>query len=94
MHVAGPHDFCVKDDGAVATSACGGDSGSPLVFKSRQIGLVSWGHSFCNPDFPSVATSVPYYYKWIFETCPECVGMCCCLLILIHNRKFANLHIK
>lgn len=50
-------------------------SGSPAVIDGKQIGLNSWGPGDCDPQYPTVLTSVPYYYDWIAEQCPECVGM-------------------
>eukprot|EP01084_Bolivina_argentea_P299048 515460_1 len=78
-YVTNDHDFCVRDeeqsDGL--TSTCGGDSGSPFVFNNKQLGIVSWQQSYCDPMYPSVATSIPYYYEWIKEECLECSGLGC-----------------
>ena len=76
QHVSGPHDLCIKDDlwADGLQSVCMGDSGSPALVDDRQIGLNSWGPGDCNPIYPTVLTSVPHYFAWISETCPQCVG--------------------
>jgi len=77
LHVMGPHDFCVKDDfrgDGGLQSVCMGDSGSPAVIAGKQIGLNSWGPGDCDPQYPTVLTSVPFYIDWIAEQCPQCVG--------------------
>jgi len=77
QHVTGPHDFCVKDDfrgDGGLQSVCMGDSGSPALIDGKQIGLNSWGPGDCDPQYPTVLTSVPYYVDWIAEQCPECVA--------------------
>ena len=55
-------------------STCG-ITGSPAVFEGKQIGLNSWGPGDCDPRYPTVLTSVPFYYEWIAEQCPECVAV-------------------
>lgn len=73
--VTGPHDFCVKDDFREdgLQSVCMGDSGSPALIDGKQIGLNSWGPGDCDPRYPTVLTSVPFYHDWIAEQCPQCV---------------------
>lgn len=44
--------------------ACNGDSGGPLIFAGRQIGLLSWGIP-CAVDKPDVFTSISSYRSWI-----------------------------
>eukprot|EP01084_Bolivina_argentea_P079506 144220_1 len=65
------NDICTRDDlgkdGMVM--ACQGDSGSPLLYQGKQIGLVSWGRGNCDPSYPDVATYIPSYYQWIIEKC-------------------------
>eukprot|EP01083_Nonionella_stella_P239159 837370_1 len=43
-----------------------------VFYQSRQIGLNSWGSGACDPNLPTVLTSVPYYYEWICNQCPQC----------------------
>jgi len=75
-HVSGPHDLCVKDDiwKDGLQGVCMGDSGSPALVDGLQIGLNSWGPGDCDPIYPTVLTSIPHYYGWINETCPQCIG--------------------
>jgi len=76
-YVTGPHDFCVKDDTwrNGLQGVCRGDSGSPALVDGKQIGLNSWGPASCDARHPSVLTAVPYYFAWISEQCPQCVGL-------------------
>eukprot|EP01083_Nonionella_stella_P197159 725032_1 len=64
-------EFCVKDD--VGTDgmvmSCKGDSGSPVLYQGKQIGIVSWGLGECDPSYPDVFTYVPSYYQWITTEC-------------------------
>ena len=57
--------------------ACGGDSGSPLIYDdagtTRQIGLVSFGgesagQPSCDPTAPSIYTEIAYFVVWIETT--------------------------
>lgn len=48
-----------------AKGSCEGDSGSPLMFQGRQIGLVSIGPTECEACYPSVYTHVGKYLDWI-----------------------------
>ena len=36
-----------------------------MLLGDKQLGLVSWGDYFCDPEAPAVATYLPYYYDWI-----------------------------
>ncbi|KAL4225605.1 Chymotrypsinogen B [Mactra antiquata] len=52
------------------SSACLGDSGSPLVCASGQIwmlvGIASWvGSSTCSPSYPSVYTRISSFEHWV-----------------------------
>lgn len=44
--------------------ACGGDSGSPLVYKNMVFGIDSWRVGKCG-EFPDVFTSVKAIQPWI-----------------------------
>jgi len=60
--------------------SCGGDSGGPLLLKGSSssssssddddelVGLVSWGISCADDEYPGVYTRISYYYDWIIET--------------------------
>ena len=43
------------------------------MIDGKQIGLNSWGPGDCDPRFPTVLTSVPFYHDWIADQCPECI---------------------
>merc|ERR1719506_1420065 len=59
--------------------SCGGDSGGPLIVKGTAangaqdelVGLVSWGISCADDEYPGVYTRISYYYDWIQETICE-----------------------
>lgn len=50
---------------------CRGDSGGPLIYKDKQIGIVSWGYECGSPSYPGVYTSVPSVKDWIYKTVNE-----------------------
>ncbi|XP_030060785.1 chymotrypsinogen A [Microcaecilia unicolor] len=58
--------------GAAGASSCHGDSGGPLVIKTKDVwhlvGIVSWGSSSCNVNFPAVYARITYALGWIEET--------------------------
>ncbi|MBI2690682.1 MAG: trypsin-like serine protease [Solirubrobacterales bacterium] len=51
--------------GAGARQACNGDSGGPLLFADKVVGIVSFGYSGCFDDAPNVFTRVSAYNAWI-----------------------------
>eukprot|EP01084_Bolivina_argentea_P297219 512029_1 len=68
----GAYIICVKDmfmsDGY--TTVCSGDSGSPLIYNNKQIGIVqstigTQQGSICDPAKPQIFASIPAYYDWI-----------------------------
>eukprot|EP01084_Bolivina_argentea_P175597 304055_1 len=69
------NDFCVKDDIASngMSTLCSGDSGSPLLYKGKQLGIVSFGLS-CDPYYPDVATYIPSFIQWIKDECGSQCG--------------------
>lgn len=48
-----------------AKGTCEGDSGSPLIYHGRQIGIVSIGPTQCEACWPSVYTHVGKFLDWI-----------------------------
>ncbi|XP_065081145.1 trypsin 3A1-like [Ochlerotatus camptorhynchus] len=62
----------ISDDkicaGSPGKDSCRADSGSPLMCKGKQIGLVSWGFRCGDPNYPGVYTNVSYFYDWIHMT--------------------------
>lgn len=48
-----------------AKGSCEGDSGSPLLYHGKQIGIVSIGPSQCEACYPSVYTHVGKFLDWI-----------------------------
>lgn len=48
-----------------AIGVCNADSGGPVAYDGKVIGVVSWGVDECSGKFPDVHTSVPYYAEWI-----------------------------
>ncbi|XP_031353251.1 phenoloxidase-activating factor 3-like [Photinus pyralis] len=59
--------LCVSED--KNTFTCQGDSGGPLMLSVRNqwegVGVVSFGTSYCGPDYPVVYTKVSSYLDWI-----------------------------
>jgi len=53
------------DTGAGARQACNGDSGGPLLFGGKVVGVVSFGYVGCFDDAPNVFTRVSAYSDWI-----------------------------
>jgi len=45
--------------------SCQGDSGGPLNCGGVQCGVVSWGRSCADPNYPGVYTEVSYFIDWI-----------------------------
>ncbi|XP_050679793.1 trypsin CFT-1-like [Leptidea sinapis] len=45
--------------------ACFGDSGGPLIYKGVVAGLVSFGYTCGNRNYPGVYTKVSHYIDWI-----------------------------
>lgn len=53
------------DEGDGARQACNGDSGGPLLFGGKVVGVVSFGYVGCYDDAPNVFTRVSSYNTWI-----------------------------
>nr|XP_055072771.1 granzyme K-like [Misgurnus anguillicaudatus] len=48
------------------TGVCKGDSGGPLICKSKAVGIVSFNGPTCKyPDVPNVYTDISKYSRWI-----------------------------
>jgi len=58
--------LCTSGEGAKGT--CSGDSGGPLQFEGKQVGIVSFGSSAgCKKGYPDGFTSVADYRDWILS---------------------------
>jgi secreted trypsin-like serine protease len=53
------------DEGGGARQACNGDSGGPLLYANKVVGIVSFGYVGCWDDAPNVFTRVSAYNSWI-----------------------------
>lgn len=53
------------DTGGGARQACNGDSGGPLLYAGKVVGIVSFGYLGCWDDAPNVFTRVSAYNAWI-----------------------------
>ncbi|XP_047000820.1 trypsin-1-like [Schistocerca americana] len=53
--------------GEFTRGVCVGDSGGPLVNNGTQVGIVSWGPTYCEVGI-SVQTNVGYLRAWIRDT--------------------------
>merc|ERR1712224_198926 len=66
--------MCAYSEGK---DSCGGDSGGPLLIEGSSpstdelVGIVSWGISCADQDYPGVYTRISYYYDWIVNTMCE-----------------------
>lgn len=49
----------------VPRQACNGDSGGPLMYGNKFVGIVSFGYAGCYPEAPTVFTRVSAYSSWI-----------------------------
>lgn len=56
--------FCAGENGL---DACVGDSGAPLIYNNKLIGLVSWGVGCGRPNYPGVYTNIVYNWDWIYH---------------------------
>lgn len=44
---------------------CWGDSGGPVTYGGKLVGLMSWVDEECSTESPDMSASVPYFYDWI-----------------------------
>lgn len=61
--------MCAGEEGK---DTCTGDSGGPIMIQATKgtwflEGIVSYGASCGNKDFPGVYTYCPSYYNWIVD---------------------------
>jgi secreted trypsin-like serine protease len=64
--------FCALDAPAKRSGGCFGDSGGPGIGQRAdgtpvELGIISTGGPFCNPDFPNVLTRVDTVSPWVAE---------------------------
>ncbi|XP_049838182.1 mite allergen Der f 3-like [Schistocerca gregaria] len=62
-----PTQICAARFEDINYGTCNGDSGGPLLYEGKIVGLVSWGYECAAPPYPSVGTRVPSYVDWIIE---------------------------
>lgn len=55
--------ICTLNGGGIG--ACNADSGGPVAFQGKIVGVVSWGVDECSGKYPDVHASVSYYAEWI-----------------------------
>lgn len=60
--------LCVSHKGPPHHDACSGDSGGPLLYGTKQVGIVSYGSDSCKGALPTVFTRVSAYSGWIQGT--------------------------
>eukprot|EP00521_Asterionellopsis_glacialis_P011232 CAMPEP_0195294664 /NCGR_PEP_ID=MMETSP0707-20130614/15666_1 /TAXON_ID=33640 /ORGANISM="Asterionellopsis glacialis, Strain CCMP134" /LENGTH=617 /DNA_ID=CAMNT_0040355701 /DNA_START=142 /DNA_END=1995 /DNA_ORIENTATION=+ len=68
------HMMCAWDHGE---DSCQGDSGGPLISEGSSasedelVGIVSWGFSCADPNFPGVYTRISHVHEWIQDVICE-----------------------
>lgn len=60
--------ICTYHNTPTYHSGCNGDSGGPLLYANRQVGIVSFGVGGCTSEAPSVYTRVSAFQTWIDGT--------------------------
>nr|CAH7765559.1 unnamed protein product [Callosobruchus chinensis] len=59
----GPTNFCIS--GKRRDKSCMGDSGGPVLLDEYQIGIISYGHTYCDIGMPAVCVNIVDYLEWI-----------------------------
>ncbi|CAG9822920.1 unnamed protein product [Phaedon cochleariae] len=59
--------FCAGLIGVGGKDSCQGDSGGPAVIDGQVVGIVSWGYSCADPEYPGIYAKVSAFRDWISE---------------------------
>ncbi|XP_049771181.1 mite allergen Der f 3-like [Schistocerca cancellata] len=62
-----PTQICTARFEDVNYDSCKGDSGGPLLYEGKIVGMVSWSYECAAPPYPSVGTRVSSYVDWIID---------------------------
>ncbi|XP_049804036.1 mite allergen Der f 3-like [Schistocerca nitens] len=62
-----PTQICAARFEDLNYGSCHGDSGGPLLYEGKIVGVVSWGHECAVPPYPTIYTRVSSYVDWIID---------------------------